>query len=131
MISITKFRPWLLVATLAAGGIVGFVAASLGVMPVPSVSVRWSVPALQVGDYAPSAGSDAGDELVFVYVGSSTCGWSNVPELPDLVRTLKLRLQERAGAEGMSFAAVGVARDMSAANGMAHLDGFRIQYSQA
>lgn len=93
-------------------------------MPIPDVTVRWSVPVLKAGEYIPTGSVDAGEEIVLVYIGSSTCGWSNVPELPDVVRSLKVKMQARAQTEGMGFAAVGVARDAVVANGMEHLDKF-------
>ena len=59
-----------------------------------------------------------------VYIGSSSCPWSSVPELPETVDRLKLELQAEAEARGWGFSAIGVARDGVVANGLAHLEKF-------
>lgn len=95
-----------------------------GLVPVPEVSVSWSIPALLPASYLPSASTEEGDQLVLVYVGSSTCGWSNRPELYPMIQNLKSELSERANTAGVGFAAVGIARDVRAADGLAHLEEF-------
>ncbi len=112
-----------LLAVLPGLGL-GFGLSVLGLMPVPDVRVRWTVPVIEAGRYAPAAAQEAGEEIVLVYVGSSKCAWSNAPELPGIVRALKRDLLARARAEGRGFAAAGVARDVRAAAGLAHLEKF-------
>ncbi len=114
-------RNWTILA-LVTGVVVGFVLGRQGLLPIPEV--RWHLPARAAGEYAPARSLSAGPEVAFVFVGSSTCGWSNVPELPDLIKELKRELRQRAENLGMSFAAVGVARDMVAADGIRHLGKF-------
>ena len=110
--------------SLITGVAVGFVLGLLGFIPIPEVAVDWRLPARAAGEYAPALSVNAGQEIAFVFVGSSNCGWSNVPELPNMVKGLKLELQKRAENLGMSFAAVGVARDIIATNGIRHLEKF-------
>jgi len=114
-------RNWTMLALLT-GIVVGFVLGRQGFLPIPEV--RWRLPARTANDYAPAHSLSAGTEVAFVFVGSSTCGWSNVPELPDIIKELKRELSRRAEDLGMSFAAVGVARDLVAADGVRHLAKF-------
>ena len=110
--------------SLIAGVAVGFVLGLLGFIPIPEVAVDWRLPARAAGEYAPALSVNAGQEVALVFVGSSNCGWSNVPELPNMVKGLKLELKKRAENLGMSFAAVGIARDIIATNGIRHLEKF-------
>lgn len=112
------------ILALAVGSVLGFGLDSIGLLPIPDVDVKWVVPAVVASDYAPGEPLNDGEETVLVYVGSSTCAWSNVPELPSLLRGLKSRMQERARAEGRRFSAIGIARDQVAADGITHLDKF-------
>jgi len=59
-----------------------------------------------------------------VYIGSSTCGWSNVPELPGVVEDLKRGVYGWAKEEQLDFAAIGIGRDMSVSAGLRHLEKF-------
>jgi hypothetical protein len=73
--------------------------------------------------YRPSHQLEVGEQLVLVYVGSSTCFWSNQPELADAVKEAKARVAEDAEARGWSFQAHGVALDWSTERGIEHLSG--------
>lgn len=112
------------VAVSAVGLTIGFVAGSTGVMPMPKMSLQWSIPVVEAGRYVPSASSRAGTEIVFVYVGSSTCGWSNTRDMPDYVDYLKQRLNRHAQDRGLAFAAIGIARDRVVEDGLEHLKKF-------
>ena len=114
---------WSLLA-LGVGVASGFGLGSLSLLPVADMDIRWTVPALSVSEYVPEALSTEGEETALVYVGSSTCGWSNTPELPSLIKGLKAELQSRARREGWRFASIGIAKDRRAADGLAHLDKF-------
>lgn len=113
-------RNWTTLALITGVGI-GFLLGLRGLLPIPEI--RWRLPA-RAAEYAPAHSMNPGPELALVYVGSSTCGWSNVPELPEMIKDLKRELGNRADDLGMSFAAVGVARDMVAADGIRHLEKF-------
>lgn len=112
-------RMWLMLG-------IGFLLGMFGIMPKPDIQfgVRWSVPVLGRESYVPAARSDSGSELVFVFIGSSRCHWSNRPELRSLVGTAILAVRDRSRAQGDGFAAIGIARDVVASEGVAHLAAF-------
>lgn len=74
--------------------------------------------------YIPSFQVEPGPQLVMVYVGSSTCPWSNAAGLPDAIERIKGSLADRAALDGMSFKAVGLAIDWSPDRGVEHLRQF-------
>lgn len=109
---------------LVVGATAGYQLAQNGGLPIPTVDVTWRDAIRNVERYVPGASIDAGDEIVLAYIGSSTCGWCNHPELPDAVRHAKLALLERARSVGKRFAAMGITRDALPSNGWKHLEGF-------
>ncbi len=108
--------------TISLGAGLGLVLTFMGLVPIPEV--RWKLPMRETGEYRPDSRLRPGEELAIVFVGSSACAWSNRPELTTIVRGLKTTLAARAEAAGMGFAAVGVARDIVAESGIAHLEKF-------
>lgn len=86
----------------------------------PPLVVRWV--GISADNYVPSARTDEGRELALVYIGSSSCVWSNVAGLPAAVRALKERVKHRAEESGRSFAAIGIAVDRSTEAGLTHLN---------
>lgn len=113
------------VGALVAFGVgTGFLLALAGRFPLPEISVRWTTPALETESYRPGVNRAVGEQLVLVYIGSSRCRWSNGPELPNVIGSLKTALHDQAQTAGMGFAAVGIARDATAADGIAHLTKF-------
>lgn len=127
MSKVSARRRWLLTAALVMlglGGSLGFGLSSLGLLPIPDVTVGWTVPLPSSGDYVPSGSARPGEEIVLVYVGSSTCPWSNLPELPGLVRAMKSDFDSRVLKRGKSFVTLGIARDRLAADGLEHLAKF-------
>lgn len=117
-------RAWWRGATGAVsfGAVLGLVLAFMGLMPIPEV--RWKLPAMETDEYRPESTLSSGEELAVVFVGSSACAWSNRPELAKVVKNLKTTLAARAAAAGIGFSAVGVARDIVAERGIAHLAKF-------
>lgn len=109
---------------VAAGMVFGFALGSFGLLPVPEITFRWKIPVVRASQYAPGVSLSPGEEVVLIYLGSSTCAWSNVPELPSEVRRLKVLLQARAQNEGKRFATVGIARDWLTKDGIDHLNKF-------
>ena len=75
-------------------------------------------------DYTPSYRATSGYELLFIYIGSSRCGWSNIEELPKLVKSLKQKVKAFAEARGYRFVAVGIAAEWSVDDGIRHLAKF-------
>ena len=114
-----NWKIWLLV-------IAGFGLGAFGMMPKPEVDfrVRWTLPAFASESYQPEGRADSGPELVFVFIGASRCRWSNLAEARQLVRRAKLAVREAAHERGHGFAAVGIARDVVASEGTAHLREF-------
>ncbi len=74
--------------------------------------------------YQPSHERTQGPELVLLFAGSSTCGYSNDPDLPEVIEALKLELAAHAEEQGASFRAVGVAVDWIPEAGLEHLATF-------
>lgn len=77
----------------------------------------------------PSSGSPVAvgfpyEEYVFVFIGSSVCGASNRPYLPDAVEVAKGKLAARAEADGARLHTIAVARDRSVSAGLEHLRKF-------
>ncbi len=101
--------------------LVGIVIGLLGRMPMPVVHLEWVIPAENRSEYVPRAERRPNRELVLVYMGSSTCGPSNSHELRESILYAKREMAELAESQGIAFAAVGVAADLSAASGLAHL----------
>lgn len=100
---------------LGLGASLGFGLSSLGLLPTPTVAVRWTSPLLNLGGYVPQGPSGSSEQIVLVYIGSSTCSWANLPELPGLVRAMKTELQSKARRYGKGFGVLGIARDRVAA----------------
>lgn len=107
---------------ISFGAAIGLLLTFMGLVPIPEV--RWRLPTTGTGEYRPAPGLKSGEELAFVFVGSSACAWSNRPKLARIVKSLKTTLAARAAADGIGFAAVGVARDIVAERGIAHLEKF-------
>ena len=105
---------WLLLAVV--GILAGYGLGMRGLLPNVDITVH--LPVKETGLYQPSGRLPDNKELTLVYVGSSSCRWSNADELPGLIERLKLSFQ----AQG--FTAIGVASDHVAADGIEHLDGF-------
>ena len=68
--------------------------------------------------YHPSYADPTGHELVMVYLGASTCVPCRAPEMPRLLDSLKVMLQQRATTEGRQFRAVVVALDWAPDSGL-------------
>ena len=115
---------WLVLSPIALGVGIGMVLSAMGLMPRPEVDVRWTVPVREAAEYVPPATQKAGNELVFVYIGSSSCRWSNVAGLPDHIKLLKREVFRQAQVSDVAFASIGVARDGIAADGIEYLRRF-------
>ena len=118
---IRKTRTWIAATVFAVGAAGGAALAAAGIMP--TVDIELAVPAREAREYRPGSVSatGTGDEIVLVYLGSSSCGWSNLPEVSRAVRDAKLLVSEHAQNAGMRFSALGISLDMDAARGWAHL----------
>ena len=100
-----------------------FVLATLRVLPFPAITVEWpTVSGEDSTGYTPSFTAPLDHEIVLVYFGSATCGWSNHPDLPGVIDSAKVMVRGHALALGASFSAVGIAIDWDTKDGVNHLD---------
>jgi hypothetical protein len=60
-------------------------------------------------------------ELVFVYIGSSTCGVANQPWTAGAVQQAMQMVRRRASETGLGFVALGIAKDWNIDDGVKHL----------
>ena len=97
----------------------GVVVGSANVIPRPRL--EWSRANDPGGSYEPARRHAQGREVVLIAIVSSTCHWSNLPDVTAAVRAAKLLVKRQAGESGLSFAAIGVAKDVSAQEGLRHL----------
>lgn len=72
-------------------------------------------------DVPVEARPKAGRQLLFVYIGSSRCGPSNQSDVLGAVKASIASFRERAAASHLGFATLGVARELSPTEGLAHL----------
>ena len=118
-LGVARLRTW----NLAAAALVVTVAAIVGLtglLPVPRII--WSDEGASAPDqYLPSFSTPHEHDVLLVYIGSSTCGFANNPELPDVIERAKVALQQDAADAGFSFSAIGVSIDWDPARGYAHL----------
>ena len=115
---------WLVWLPVTLGLLIGVGLRSEGMMPHPEIDIRWRIPAIEPTSYRPSGRLASGEEVALIYIGSADCIWSNAPELRSLVEALKLGFRDRAMEEPWEFVAIGIARDMDPARGIAHLQEF-------
>lgn len=80
--------------------------------------------AIEETAYRPAQALRPGEELVLVYLGSSSCTWSRSENLPRLVATAKGLVAARARRLGWSFRAIGIAADWDEQAGLRHLQRF-------
>lgn len=108
---------------LAAGGLLlGIGAATIqgdaSIIPeLGSVSLDPDSVATRPGD----------NEWVLVYIGSSSCAWSQSDTMPPTYRTIRRLVSKQARHNGASFSTLGIALDWSPESGIQHLaryDGF-------
>ena len=88
--------------------IIAFAAGVAGIIPPPSIDVRWPNSSVTADQYVPDNDIKRGRELVMVYIGSSTCDYANLAAVPELIERTKLLLQEKAHESGMLFSSMGI-----------------------
>lgn len=64
-----------------------------------------------------------GRQLVFVYLGSSRCNPSNQKDVIESIRSSVGLARQQALRQGIGFVSIGIARELSADAGIAHLAG--------
>lgn len=119
LLGVVRERVWYLAAA-ALVVIVAIVVGLTGLLPVPQIA--WSIgDATAPNQYLPSFSAPQENEIMLVYIGSSTCGFANDPALPEVIEHAKMALQQHASDAGFSFAAIGVSNDWDPVQGHAHL----------
>jgi len=104
----------------AALGTLVFVSAMLAGTHIPR-STGPSVGQTNDAPISPAVRSVPGRQLVFVYVGASTCGPSNTPGLAELVTELRDSVAARSRRSGLGFVSIGIAREANPKLGLKHL----------
>lgn len=102
---------------VALGLAIGVVFARSDRLPRLSFEVTWPD---RAGQYRPAL-SWADEELMLVYIGSSTCGWSTLEWVPGAVDSIKVELGHKAAERGLGFSTIGVSRDWVVEAGIEHL----------
>lgn len=74
--------------------------------------------------YIPEYRKDYIQELNFVYIGSSTCKYSNIAELYTAIDSIKTILSESSKKLGLGFSTIGISAEWSPVTGLNHLDKF-------
>lgn len=91
---------------------------------VPLLVAAWLAVAPASADpkpYQPRHELIDGNELVFVYIGGTNCGFCNDPTIKAAVIKARSMLAERADAAHRPFSATGVALDYDLKEGLAYL----------
>lgn len=112
---------WLLIG-IAIGTLgLGFIGTSGHISP----QIRVDVDVVQEPPaYARNRDLSQRGQLLLLFFGSSTCGFSNDPRLPSLLRQAKADVAAQASDEDLNFWTIGVALDWSLQAGEDHLDKF-------
>jgi len=76
------------------------------------------------GQYTPSRLHANGHELLFIYIGSSSCAASNIDELRNLTKRAKIHLEKLASSRGKSFFTMAIGIDLKPQNGYDHIRKF-------
>ena len=120
----TRFTFKITSTHLMLGGVLFLCAACLGFLgynPLDAMNMRWK----QLHDpYIPINTFQPGPQLVFVYLGSAHCAYSNTEEMPEIIQGLKLAVKRHAEESGRSFRAVGIASNWIVDHGIEHLRKF-------
>ena len=114
-------RSWFIIAPLVFLG--AFILGRVPTTAILPVEHRFMDRAGTKG-YLPSYAPVSGDEIVMVYIGSSTCGFANGPDVPALIERTKLALRQEALSRDATFSAIGVSIDWNVDNGLRHLSKF-------
>jgi hypothetical protein len=98
----------------------------IGQLLVLSLLLAVAVPLVRRALHEPEGVDrlESGTELLFVFVGSSTCGATEAPGFTELVGVIRERLAAQARSEDYQFVTVGVALDWSIPAGLGFLEEF-------
>lgn len=74
--------------------------------------------------YEPNRTIETGTEIIFVYIGSSSCTYATQDENIEMVQDIKVGLQRRFEKKDLSFLSIGIAKDLNPRKGIEHLQHF-------
>lgn len=94
----------------------------LGVAFVLYLLLAPSDGAAQSSDYVPSNRLPEGREIVAVYIGSTSCGPCQTPEVKSAIRAMKPLLAAQAAQRGVALSVIGVADDWDLKSGARFLE---------
>lgn len=78
----------------------------------------------------PAILKETANELVLIYIGSSTCGASNDLELPLVLKDLSKKLSVMAHEKGYDYMTIGISSEQDIENGISHLEFTGIEYDE-
>ena len=110
------------IPVIVAAAVCGVVMGTLGLLPRPIV--RWSIPLAEANAFISDARLDAGEELMLVVVGSSTCRWSSTDDFVELVAEVRTAIRQVADQNGTALAIMGVSLDERPDDGVKYLGRF-------
>lgn len=91
-----------------------------GYLPVIKFDTYWKSPKIRRD--TSSFTLQQGRELTLVYIGSSTCYFSNKDFLPRALKSIKSKIKNKARENGYNFVTMGISRDWSIERGIDHLE---------
>ena len=100
----------------------GFLVGMKGLLPRPEVELSWSIPLASNENYTPRPALPEGAGILFVYIGSLGCPFSNQPTVVKAVQGAMVELANRSDLLGICFTALGVGVDLSTDDGLRHLN---------
>lgn len=103
------------------GAIMGLWLGISGHLPGPTIDIHWSTLGPSEEGGSATADDGNGSEVVFLYIGAESCGWSNVDGLRDAVVRMADALRDEVDSQGKRFVTIGIARDISIEDGLRHL----------
>lgn len=104
--------------SLLLGTIVGYYTN----IEVPEIVIHW--PDRKANEYSPSYNGETGDEVAFIFIGSSKCQYANDERVNRIVRRAKLHLSRLINEKGLGFSATGIAKDWIVRDGIEYLGKF-------
>jgi hypothetical protein len=75
----------------------------------------------QQADYRPTTQTPHGRQIVAVYIGATSCGPCQLPDVKAAIKGFKTLAAANAAKEGAAFSVLGVANDWAVSDGVAFL----------
>jgi len=91
---------------------------------LPRVQSSYGWPQPSGAHYSPTPPAAPGEQVLLVFVGSSACRFSSVPELPDAVEDAKMKVAAEAKRRGTGYKTIGVSIDSDFRRGVDYLKRF-------